>query len=246
MPFRATWNAVQYHGAQRRDYTPYVGMELHNAVELGEPFEQLIDHPAWINYVRHYAGEEDSYVQGLFIDECLISIRNSGGYFALHSGGYQGALRGRYQYAHNVFRCGQCNVLMALTDLGPGDGATLVIPGSHKANFAHPHKGPVYSAEGAVLMEGAIEVHLKRGDVLLFVDGLMHGAANRTNPGERRVVIYRYGPPWANTRFGYTYSPELLARLTPERRKILQPIRPCPNGSDFVPRDIGEGVDVIY
>ena len=40
-----------YNGAQRRDYTPTAGMELHNCVELGEPFERLIDHPSWINYV---------------------------------------------------------------------------------------------------------------------------------------------------------------------------------------------------
>ncbi len=35
-----------YRGAQRRDYTPDTGLELHNAIELGEPFEELIDHPA--------------------------------------------------------------------------------------------------------------------------------------------------------------------------------------------------------
>ncbi len=40
------------------------------------------------------------------------------------------------------------------------------------------------------------------------------------------MVIYRYGPLWASTRFGYEYSQELLDRLTPERRKILQPVAP--------------------
>jgi hypothetical protein len=39
-------------------------------------------------------------------------------------------------------------------------------------------------------------------------------------------VIYRYGVSWGNTRHGYRYSEELLARLTPERRKILQPVSP--------------------
>ena len=62
---------------------------------------------------------------------------------------------------------------------------------------------------------------------MLFVDGLMHGGSSRTNEGgERRVTIYRYGPLWGSTRFGYQYSPELLARLTPERRRLLQPIAP--------------------
>jgi ectoine hydroxylase-related dioxygenase (phytanoyl-CoA dioxygenase family) len=73
---------------------------------------------------------------------------------------------------------------------------------------------------------GAVEVHLKKGDALLFCDGLAHGASSRTNPGERRAVIYRYGVSWGSTRYGYAYSPELLARLTPERRKILEPVAP--------------------
>lgn len=73
-----------------------------------------------------------------------------------------------------------------------------------------------------------MEVHLDKGDVLLFVDGLSHGAAARTNPGERRVVIYRYGPTWGASRRGYRYTDELLNRLTPERRRILEPISPRP------------------
>ena len=29
-------------------------------------------------------------------------------------------------------------MLLALTDIGPGDGGTMIIPGSHKSNFQHP------------------------------------------------------------------------------------------------------------
>ena len=75
-------------------------------------------------------------------------------------------------------------------------------------------------------LPGAIPVHMSAGDALLFVDGLMHGGSSRTNPGERRITIYRYGPLWASTRFGYEYSQALLDRLTPTRRKILQPVAP--------------------
>jgi hypothetical protein len=69
-------------------------------------------------------------------------------------------------------------------------------------------------------------VQLGAGDALLFVDCLCHGSAERTNNGERRTIIYRYGPGWSNTRYGYHASPGLLERLTPERRKIVQPIPP--------------------
>ncbi len=213
--------------AQRRDYTASTGFELHNCVEAGAPFERLIDHPAWIEHVRRYCGEHNSYVEGLFIDEAIASVRRSGGHHPVHSGGYRGALRGAYRYANGVFRCGQCNIIVALTDIGPDDGPTMVIPGSHKSNFPHPHAGDYGRDERMDTLEGAVAVPLKKGDALLFVDGIMHGGSSRVNPeGERRVIIYRYGVSWAATRFGYEYSPALLERLTPARRAILQPIAP--------------------
>ena len=213
--------------AQRRDYTSDTGFELHNCVEAGEPFERLIDHPGWIEYLRRYCGEQDSYVAGLFIDECIASIRETGGHHPVHSGGYRGALRGAYGYKDGVFRCGQCNILLALTDIGEGDGPTMVIPGSHKSNFPHPLAGSYAAGHRMDHLPGAIPVYMSAGDALLFVDGLMHGGSSRINPGERRITIYRYGPLWAVTRFGYEYSQPLLDRLTPARRKILQPVTPA-------------------
>jgi ectoine hydroxylase-related dioxygenase (phytanoyl-CoA dioxygenase family) len=215
-----------WHGrVQRLDNNGNSGCELQNIVEGGEPFERLIDHPSWLPLLHRYCGESDTYAEaeGLFIDECFASIRRDGGYFPLHSGGYRGAVRGQYRYNNGAFRCGQINILLALTDVGPGDGATMIVPGSHKANLPHPQ------ARGDAAMDDiaeAREVHLRKGDALMFVDGLSHGGSSRTNPGERRVVIYRYGPAWGSTRYGYRYSDDLLTRLTPERRAILQPIAP--------------------
>lgn len=224
----------EWHGnVQRFDNNGAAGVELQNIVEGGEPFERLIDHPSWINLLRRYCGELDTYVEGLFIDECFASIRRTGGFFGIHSGGYRGAIRGQYRYKDGQWRCGQVNILLALTNVGPGDGGTVIIPGSHKSNLQHPHWGEAQGKPSDVI-EGSVEVNLKAGDALLFVDGLSHGASARTNPGERRVVIFRYGVSWGNTRYGYRYSDELLARVTPERRKILQPIEPrtppCANG----------------
>ncbi|HSI83986.1 MAG TPA: phytanoyl-CoA dioxygenase family protein [Candidatus Methylacidiphilales bacterium] len=220
-----------WHGnMQRLDNNGYAGVELQNIVEGGEPFEKLIDHPSWTPRLRRYCGEQNTYVQGLFIDECFASIRRTGGYFPIHSGGHEGIVRNQYRVVNGKFRCGQVNILLALTDIGPGDGGTVVVPCSHKANFSYPGLGEDFKCE---LPEAAIEVHLKAGDALMFVDALMHGATSRTNPGERRVVIYRYGPSWGSTRHGFQYSDELLNRLTPSRREILQPIPPRRPGTDM-------------
>jgi len=124
--------------------------------------------------------------------------------------------------------CGQVNILLALKNIGPGDGGTVIIPSSHKANIRHPEfelnkmlkGGKVSSAEN---MTGAKEVYLKAGDGLLFVDSLCHGSAKRINKGERRIVVYRYGPSWGFFRHPYRPSNELLKRLTKFQRKILMP-----------------------
>ena len=75
-------------------------------------------------------------------------------------------------------------------------------------------------------VEASIEIHMRAGDAILFVDSLAHGSARRTRDGERRILVYRYSPRWGNTRFGYRPSDALLKRLTPERRQIIQPIEP--------------------
>lgn len=214
---------------QRMDNAGATGTELHNIVEAGPAFEALIDHPGWVDRVRRYCGEAGTYAEGLFIDECFASVRRSGGFFPMHSGGQDGVVRNQFRFVNGQFRCAQVNVLVALTDIGAGDGGTRIIPASHKSNIAHPVFAQSFDARRAAedeVIEGSVEATLKAGDALLFVDAIAHGATRRTNPGERRVVIYRYGPAWGATRFGFHYSPELLARLSPARRALLQPVAP--------------------
>ncbi|MDE0608503.1 MAG: phytanoyl-CoA dioxygenase family protein [Anaerolineaceae bacterium] len=219
------WNGY-VHG---HNYGDDDGFNLQQIYEGGEPFERLIDHPAWIEHVKHFVGGEgtfDWHHGPLFIDENFATLRGPGEAIGLHSGGHLAVKRNQYRYYNGFFRCGQINILLALTNIGPGDGSTMVIPGSHKANLEHPEaerrqmRGEEASVDGVT---GAIEVHLAAGDALLFVDAIMHGSARRSSAGIRRTIVYRYGPSWGNFRHGYQPSPDLLARLTPQRRQIVQP-----------------------
>jgi len=206
------------------------GLNLQQIYEAGEPFERLIDNPSWIEHVKRFVGGEgtfDHHHGAVYVDENFASIRGPGEAIGVHSGGHSHCMRTQFHVANQKFHCGQINVLFALNDVGPGDGATMVVPASHKANFEHPDleantikQDEDTSADG---VEGAIEVHMRAGDALVFVDALMHGSAKRTNPGQRRICVYRYGPSWGASRHGYAPSEELLARLTPERRAIVAP-----------------------
>ena len=201
------------------------GVNFQNILEGGPVFEQLIDHPAWFGHIEKYIKCRE---QDIRIDECFLNVRRSGGFIPIHSGGGTPRLTKIFRWHNGDWAVSQINILMALTDVGPGDGATTIVPGSHKAYQDHPNrdwKGGV-GGDAAVGME---EVHLNAGDALMFTDALAHGSTPRTNPGERRVLIYRYTPHLLASRFNHVPTPELLARLTPRQRQIVQPVAPRMN-----------------
>jgi len=206
------------------------GLNLQQIYEAGKPFEKLIDHPSWIHHMLEFVGGEDTFDHNhgpLFIDENFANVRGPGDAIGIHSGNHEGTQRGHYRYENGKFHCGQINILLALNDIGPGDGGTVVIPSSHKANFKHPEfdknrmfKGKLSHAE---LMTASKEIYLEAGDGLLFVDSLCHGSTKRVNKGERRIVIYRYGPSWGFFRHPYRPSKKLLKNLSKFQRQIVMP-----------------------
>lgn len=231
-----------YGCVQAHSYGGAEGINLQQIYEAGEPFERLIDHPGWFAKVKHFVGGEHSFDWHhgpLFIDENFANLRGPGEAIGLHSGGVLGVKRNQYRYHNGRFQCGQINILMALTDIGPGDGATMIIPASHKSNFVHPDSEKHRMQHGEVRsvddVECAIEVHLGAGDALLFVDAISHGSARRVNTGERRIVVYRYGPSWGNFRHPYHASNELLARLTPRQRAVACPQLPIKREPNRIP-----------
>lgn len=152
----------------------------------------MIDHPSWIDHMRRFVGSTD----GLFIDEAFVNVRQSKTGLGLHSGAHKRRIRTQYRYHDGEFRCGQINILLAMTDIGAGDGPTMLIPGSHKSNIIHP---AFADRPGSLeTVEAAIEVNLKAGDAALFVDCVAHGAgdSDRTmaNAGSCSTVMARVGP----------------------------------------------------
>jgi ectoine hydroxylase-related dioxygenase (phytanoyl-CoA dioxygenase family) len=216
----------EWHGGvQRREETGVIGdsIQLQQIYEL-HPFETLIDHPAWIDYVKRFVGNQDDFDTNhgpLFIDENFYQLTPEGEGTDIHSGGHKRTKRTQFRYHDGDFHCGQINVLVAFDDIGPGDGATMAVPGSHKQNFEPPF---LKEQRGETLEEvpGAEEIHLEAGDALLFVDSVMHGSATRTNAGERRFAVFRYGPSWGVSRRGYAATDELLDRLSPEQAAMVK------------------------
>lgn len=217
---------VEVHSYQGND-----GVNYQNVIEGGKVFEELIDSPAWIEEVRRYVEGDNP---GLSINEAFLNVRGQGGFIGVHSGGHVASFIQSVRHLTGKWMVGQVNILMALNDIGPGDGATVVIPGSHKSHEIHPllasgghvaYRNDVAASEAM----GATEVHLKAGQAIMFTDAITHGSSPRVNPGQRRIMVYRYSPSSLIPRFNYIPSDELLARLTPVQKAMVQPVPPRMN-----------------
>jgi ectoine hydroxylase-related dioxygenase (phytanoyl-CoA dioxygenase family) len=118
---------------------------------------------------------------------------------------------------HSIF----VKTLAYLTDVGPDDGGTAVIPGSHKMTW--PQREMI---EAAMMDEHLIyQVEAKAGSVLLFPESLIHSTTAIRSDRERVILVSGYTPTLVREWPGNEISPEFIATLPEE-------IRPLISGSD--------------
>ena len=115
------------------------GLNYQNIVEGGKVFEEIIHHPIWFGMGRKPIENDYNKVS---INECFLNIRGEGGFIGIHSGGHMTAFPGTFRSHARAWMVGQINILMALQDVGPGNGMTVVVPGSHKSHEIHPGLRP--------------------------------------------------------------------------------------------------------
>jgi len=104
------------------------------------------------------------------------------------------------------------NVMLAYDDFTDANGATLLVPGSHKRNASrNPDPNDVCAAE------------MKRGSVLIYLGSVLHcGGANRTSV-PRTGVILSYCLGWlrqAENQY-LAYPPEVARTFSGELQKLI-------------------------
>jgi len=185
-------------------------------------FRGILDHPKLVPYLNELCGP------GYRMDHLPLLIAQSAGCegFVLHGGRISGSGSYLPELAYSCHEGRIYNPLLAcsvqLSDHNPGDGGFVVVPGSHKANFATPEElidGTNQLAQG-LLMQPAT----KAGDVVLFSEGTVHGAKAWTAEHERRIALYRFAPATHAYGRAYTAWPEgMMNDLTPGQNAVLQP-----------------------
>ena len=193
----------------------------------GRPFERLIDHPSWIDRLRTLARRSRT-LRRRAVHRRVLCLGPPGRRLFVSTPAATAAPCAASTASQRLFRCGQVNILMALTDIGPGDGATMVIPGSHKSNLPHP-RGQARRVETSRMddVEGAdrgpprgrrcaavLRRHLPRRQLA----DQPRGRAPRGHLPLRTVL--GLDPPRLRL------LRRAAGRVTPAQRDILQPIRP--------------------
>src|ERR1700683_50334 len=152
-----------------------------------------------------------------------LSTDLMGADYRLHS--YDGLVlkpgTGRYPWDFHTDLLGLCgvafpaavtpgvNCLVAVDESGSANGATWLVPGSHRCVVTRLDPGE--------LAERAIQPRLRRGDMLFFDARIWHCAGHNGSRRARRLIKIELVQPWLRPQLDYARSvrQHVLDRLPP-------------------------------
>lgn len=120
-----------------------------------------------------------------------------------------------YDGAH--FHCLFVKALAYLSDVGPDDGGTAVIPGSHRLRW--PQNEIIRAATSDTEM--VHQVTAPAGSVLLFPESLVHSTTAVHSDVERVVIITGYSAAMIREWPGNETSRDFLGSLRARERELL-------------------------
>lgn len=208
----------------------------------GPVLRSILAHPRLIPYLHELVGH------GYRLDHqplCIAQNKGAEG-FNLHGGPINEAGEWdpflAYHFRHGTMHNQLLGCSVTLVDASAAEGGFGIIPGSHKSNFECP-------ANVKSLAVGADMIQcptLKAGDVVLFSEAATHGTLPWTADYQRRIVLYRFGPP--NSAYGRNYSLEGYSEedklgMTEAQLAVLEP--PYHTRLDRKQVRLGNGVEAV-
>ncbi len=189
----------------------------------GGPSQILLDHPAVVGVLNavlsHQAlAAEDCY--GFRYDHTYTSHRKAGhDNWGPHGGGGYFNFSGNshiYQMLPGRVHAGLTRVVWELNEVGPGDGVTMFLSGSHKAAFPRPDE---VSDRDSALWESYT---CPAGSVVIFTEGLCHTGTKWTNPDRDRLSLFTCYDT-VNSKWGKGCPPaEVIAAMPPKRQTLFR------------------------
>jgi len=104
----------------------------------------------------------------------------------------------------------------------PRGSGFCIVRGSHKLNLPMP--ADFTNGVSDAFREHVCQPATKAGDVVLWSEATVHGATAWRGAHQRRLALFRFGPPNMGYGRGYLeYPAEQLAQMTPMQRAVLEP-----------------------
>jgi Phytanoyl-CoA dioxygenase (PhyH) len=175
-----------------------------NIIHVDPAFFDYVSDPAIVAMAGHAVGLRPRLIES----EVHVRRKPSGGTdeYDFHRGTwFDGTtVDGWYRYP-------MVKALTFLTDVGPDDGGTAVIPGSHKLRA----DSDLRSAADAALASPSLitTVCAAAGSTLLFFESLIHSNGIIRSGQDRIVIIAGYAPMMFQPVSGHEPQGELLSRL---------------------------------
>ena len=106
----------------------------------------------------------------------------------------------------------QFAVVWAATDFTFENGATQLVPGSHK-----------WDARREVLEDEIAYAEMKKGSVLIYTGSVLHGGGDNISDEIRSGIFIHYAPGWIRQQENQYLScpPEVAKELAPELRSLI-------------------------
>jgi hypothetical protein len=217
----ATTTAVREH-LYRLHQEPE-SLPLDQRHTYGGPAQELLDHLVLVGALnellshQHIAAAE---CYGFRFDGCHSSIRKAGAdNFGPHGGGGLHNLGGNshvYRHQPGKVFSGLTRVVWELNEVGPGDGSTLFLSGSHKAAFPRPASTkerdcPLYDSYTC-----------PAGSMVIFTEALCHTGTLWTNTERDRVAIFTCYNSVNEKWHKGNVPPAVIATMPPQRQTLFR------------------------
>jgi ectoine hydroxylase-related dioxygenase (phytanoyl-CoA dioxygenase family) len=182
---------------------------IDNLPHIAPSFFDYVTHPRLVGMAEEAIGgparlsASDAHIRRAPADPDQLPYTTDG--FHRGSHGMAGTI------ANGLYHFSLVNTLTNLTDLGEGDGGTMLIPGTHKLPGDLDRQAIVDAAMGDPSLIHHVEA--PAGSTLLFFETLLHSGGIIRSGKDRVLVVSRYTPPMFATYSGNEPASELVRHL---------------------------------
>jgi hypothetical protein len=176
-----------------------------NLIELGNDLFRIALEPRLNQFVRAYF-QRDTYGDEFPYQLARLQFRNLIGPCEQQHLHLDSRLPG-------VWPCISLHCFLYLSDVGPQDGPTEVVPGSHRLQ-RYPQESD---------RSNCIPILACKGDLMVLHSSLWHASASKTSCSSRPIIALAFNRWWMRQQFLFPYSDHLSRQddLSEEERMIL-------------------------